>query len=80
MSRAIGKRKQQAAALVNNRNAANPWRSLYSNQVAISGTPPTKLDAAPFSDLQDFNPNSKTFGQFFFMVGFSMVGGADLIQ
>jgi hypothetical protein len=80
MSRAVAKRRAAARSIVDSHNATNPYRAKFSNQVGVSGTPPMQLDAIPFTDVQDFNPNSPTFGQFFFMVGFSKVGGKDLIR
>lgn len=80
MSRAVSKRRQAARSVVNQHNATNPFRSFYTNQLGLSQTPPVQLDAAPFTDIQDFNPNSETFGQAYFLVGFSSVGGPDLIR
>ena len=60
--------------------AHNPYRASYSNQVGVSGTPPVNLDGVPFDDIQDWDPSSPTLGQFFFMVGFSKVGGPDIIK
>jgi hypothetical protein len=80
MSRAIAIRRRASRQVVDQHNATNQFRSFYSNQVAISSTPPMQLNAAPFKDIQDFNPNSATFGQFYFMAGFSRAGGPDIIR